>query len=105
VVQWRLVTQDPNSKPRPPALTTPQIASLVAQTGCLVLVAVFVFLGAGIGLDRLLHTKPLFTLLLLVGSMPLTMYVLYRITLRTAARILPPEEKVRRADDRHDENP
>jgi F0F1-type ATP synthase assembly protein I len=71
----------------------------------LVLVAVFAFLAAGIGLDRLLHTKPLFTLLFVMGSMPLTMYALYRITLRAAARMLPPEDKARRSDDRHDDNP
>ena len=106
MVEFPPVMRDPMVNPRPSALSTSQIASLVAQTGCLTFVAIFAFLGAGIGLDRLLHTRPLFTLLLVMGSMPLTLFALYKITVRAVAKTLPaPPAGVKGIDDDHDDNP
>ncbi len=105
MVEFLPVMRDPTEKPRPRALSTSQIASLVAQTGCLTFAAIFAFLGAGIGLDRLLHTRPLFTLLLVMGSMPLTLYVLYRLTVHAVSTTLqPPPAGVKGIDDDDDES-
>ena len=89
MVEFLPVTLEKMEKPRPPALSTAQIASLVAQTGCLVFVAIFAALGLGILLDRTLHTRPFFMLVFVLGSMPLTLFVLYRLTLRAVSKVLP----------------
>jgi hypothetical protein len=105
MVEFVPVMLEKPEKPRSRALSSSQIASLVAQTGCLTFAAIFAFLGAGIGLDRLLHTRPLFTLLLVMGSMPLTLYALYRITVRAVAKTLPPPPAgVKGIDDDRDDN-
>ena len=52
--------------------------------------------GAGWFLDNLLGTNGVFTVLFLVGSFPITMYVILRIALATAARannLLAPEKE------------
>ena len=105
MVEFFPVMRDPMEKPRPRALSTSQIASLVAQTGCLVFVAIFAFLGIGIWLDRTLNTRPLFMLLLVIGSMPLTLYVLYRLTIRAVSNTLqPPPSEVKGIDVDDDES-
>lgn len=45
----------------------------------LTLVVIFGSLFAGILLDKILDTKPLFTILLIVGSIPLTIYLTLRV--------------------------
>lgn len=62
------------------------LASVVGQVGCLVVFIVFLALGAGILLDKLLNTKALFTVLLMVGSVPVALYMVVRISLTAVAR-------------------
>jgi F0F1-type ATP synthase assembly protein I len=69
------------------------LATTVAQIGC---VTVFIILGAlalGLVLDSQLGTKPLFTLLLVLASIPLSLYILVRIALSTAAQVASPPPK------------
>ena len=66
------------------------LATTVAQVGC---VTVFVILGAlalGLALDGQLGTKPLFTLLLVLASIPLSLYLLVRVALSSARQLTPP---------------
>ena len=65
------------------------LAGVAGQVGCLTLLIVFVALFAGLGLDRLLNTRPLFTLILLIGSVPLTLYLMFRIVKAATDRIQP----------------
>jgi F0F1-type ATP synthase assembly protein I len=81
-----LVTQNPEETQRPRMLSDAEIFGLLAQTGCFVFLAVIASVLAGIWLDRVLNTRPLFTLLLVLGGSPFTLYALYRFALRAAAR-------------------
>jgi F0F1-type ATP synthase assembly protein I len=63
--------------------------TVLAQVGILSLVIVIGALIAGIALDRVLETRPLFTVLLMLASFPALMYVIYRVAMRAVARIQP----------------
>ena len=69
------------------------LATTVAQVGC---VTVFVIIGAlalGLALDNALDTKPLFTLLLVLVSIPLSLYILVRVALSSVQKLTPPTQK------------
>jgi F0F1-type ATP synthase assembly protein I len=105
VIEFPAMKQQPNSKPTSKALVDSQIAGLVAQTGCLVVVVVLVAVIAGIWLDRALNTRPMLTLLLVLGSVPITIYMLMRIALRAVSRIQQETTPaVRERNDRDDES-
>jgi len=63
------------------------LAGVIGQVGCLTLVIVTVALVAGLWLDNQLHTRPLFALLLVLGSVPLTVYLMVRVVLLVAPKI------------------
>ena len=52
----------------------------------MVLVVVAAALFAGLWLDNALNTKPVFTLLLVIGSVPLSIYLMYRVAMGIIAR-------------------
>lgn len=64
-------------------------AKVLGQVGLLTLVVVVGSLFGGLWLDRQLGTKPLFTILLMLGSFPISLYVIYRVALNAAAGIKP----------------
>ena len=69
------------------------LATTVAQVGC---ITVFVILGAlalGLALDSRLDTSPLFTLLLVLASIPLSLYLLVRVALGSVQKLTPPDSK------------
>lgn len=79
--------------------------SVVGQIGGLTVAVIVVALGAGILLDRTLGTRPLFTLLLMLGSFPVTYFIIYRIALNAVGKIQPaagapsPAREERQRDD------
>jgi F0F1-type ATP synthase assembly protein I len=66
------------------------LASVVSQVGCVTVAVVLGALVVGLGLDRVFETKPLFTILLLLGSIPASLYLLVRIALSAVAQLTPP---------------
>jgi len=50
---------------------------------------IFVALFAGILLDRLLNSKPLFTIILTIASIPVTIFGTFRVVKATSSRIKP----------------
>ncbi len=81
-------------------------ASLISQIGCTTSIASLIIIGAAFGagwlLDNYLGTNGIFTVLFLVGSFPISLYVILRIALSTAARaqrLLDPSE-----DENNDEH-
>jgi F0F1-type ATP synthase assembly protein I len=84
--------QSSGAKSPAKVLTAAQVVGLIAQSGCLVFGVVLAMVIGGIALDRTLGTRPLFTLLLLLGSAPLTMLALFRFAMHMVgrARNLPP---------------
>jgi magnesium-transporting ATPase (P-type) len=66
------------------------IAGIIGQIGCLTVIIITIALIAGLYLDRFLDTGRLFTLLFVVGSVPITLYVTVRVSLTAVARIQQP---------------
>ena len=65
---------------------TALLASVVGQIGCITVIIIGLALGGGILLDRLLETSPIFTILFIVGSVPVTLFVSVRVGLMAASR-------------------
>jgi len=66
-------------------------AGLVGQIGCVTSFASFIIIGiafaAGRFLDSMLETGGIFTVLFLIGSFPITLYVIVRISLFALSRV------------------
>lgn len=63
------------------------LLGVLGQVGCLTLGIVTVALGVGLWLDSRLATRPMFTLILVLGSVPVTVYLMVRIVLSLAPRL------------------
>jgi hypothetical protein len=63
--------------------------SVGAEVGCATIVIILLSLFIGIGLDRLLGTKPVFTLLFTLGSAPLSLFISYRLAMRAVKSAAP----------------
>jgi F0F1-type ATP synthase assembly protein I len=60
---------------------------LVGQVGCLTLIIILASVLAGLWLDANFHTKPLFTLILLLAGIPLSVVAMLLVARRTLARL------------------
>jgi hypothetical protein len=59
------------------------------QAGCLTVVIIFVALVAGLWLDSTFDTRPLFTILLMIGSVPITLVAMLWVVRMTTSRMKP----------------
>lgn len=67
------------------------LAAFAGQSGCASLVVVFTALMAGLWLDHRISGKPgLFTVILLLASVPLSIFIMLRIALRMIGSISSP---------------
>lgn len=71
----------------PPALDYLALGGVLGQVGCLVVLLVGGALGGGMLLDRWLDTGSIFTVILMVGSVPVALYLTIRVSLRAAKRL------------------
>ena len=78
--------QDPAAARRP-AANAMALGGILGQVGCLTVAVVLLALGAGLWLDARLGTRPAFTLVLVLGSVPVTLYLMFRIVLAGARRL------------------
>ncbi len=58
----------------------------MGQVGCLVVILIGLSLAAGMLIDRFLDTGGIFTALLMLGSVPVTLYLVLRLGLSAARR-------------------
>lgn len=65
------------------------LAAVAGQVGCLAFVIILVALFGGLWLDNLLATRPLFTIILLVGSVPVTLIAMFWLVRKATAHIKP----------------
>ena len=63
------------------------LAVVAFQVGCLTLVIILGALIAGLWLDRTLDTLPIFLIIFLVGSMPLSWVVIFFVVNRAKKRL------------------
>ena len=66
---------------------TSAMAGVVGQVGCLVILMIGVALAAGMFLDRYLETDGIFTVIFLVGSVPVALYLTMRVAMNAANRV------------------
>ena len=74
------------------------LATVVGQVGCLTPIIILGALFAGLWLDRQFETKPLFTILFIVGSAPVSVFILYRIV-RSATTKLKIDNQVKNSEE------
>ena len=65
---------------------------LVGQMGCLTLVVILVTVLAGLWLDNTFHTKPIFTMVLLLAGIPLSVILMVFVGRKTLASLKEKEE-------------
>ncbi len=65
------------------------LATVAGQVGCLTIVLIVVALIAGLWLDQRLGTRPLFTLLLLLASIPVDVVLMFAVVRKATAKIEP----------------
>jgi len=65
---------------------------LIGQMGCLTLVVILVTVLAGLWLDTTFHTKPVFTLVLLLAGIPLSVILMVYVGHKTLAKLKKQEE-------------
>jgi hypothetical protein len=65
------------------------VFSVGAEVGCATLIIVFAAIFVGIGLDKLLGTKPVFIILMTLGSAPLSIYITFKLAMRAVKNTIP----------------
>lgn len=63
------------------------MAAIAGQSGCSTVIIVFAALFAGLFINSRLHTQPVFTLGLVLLSVPLGLFVMVRMVLSATAQI------------------
>lgn len=76
-----------DQKPRNPANANMAAAGLAGQIGCVVPVIILASVLGGLWLDRTFNTDKLFTLILVLGSLPVSIYLTFRLALRAVKEI------------------
>jgi F0F1-type ATP synthase assembly protein I len=65
------------------------VTMTVAWVAGLTLVTIFAALFAGIWLDKILNSKPLYTIILVLASIPVTLFLTFRVVKAATSRIQP----------------
>jgi len=63
------------------------LGAVVGQVGCLTLVFVLAVLFGGLWLDNYLDTRPIFTVILMIASVPVTLIAMFWIVRKATARL------------------
>ena len=69
------------------------MASVAGQVGCLTLGIIFAALFAGLWLDKKFDSRPIITLGLILGSVPVSLFIMFRVVKSATDRIVPPQKK------------
>ncbi len=76
-----------NPKLTPEYVRNMALASVAGQAGCLTVMIIFMALFAGMFLDSRLNTHPVFTIGLVLLSVPVSLYAMIRLMLSSVAAI------------------
>jgi len=91
------MSQTPDKMDRKPTFAPfdMSVLALGGQVGCATLAIVILSVFGGIWLDRVLDTKPIFTILFILGSAPLALVLTYWMAMRSIRKmnIASPGEK------------
>ena len=76
--------------------TNALLAGVIGQVGCLIVFIIFVALAVGMVLDKFLETNAIFTVILMVGSVPVALYFAVRLSLTAIDRA---QQKLKEDDE------
>lgn len=82
------MNNDPNKRNVQYAINL-SMAGLAGQVGFVTLAIVFGALFGGLWLDSRFDTKPVFTILLIVASGPLSLFMIFRLAMTAISKIKP----------------
>ena len=71
---------------------------MVGQVGCLTLIIIIASVFGGLWLDKTFGTKPVFTLVLLLAGIPVSVLVMIALSRRTLARLKDQVEKAKNTE-------
>jgi F0F1-type ATP synthase assembly protein I len=63
------------------------LTGVLGLVGCLTIAIIAMALVGGLLLDNALQTRPMFTLILVIASVPLTIFIMVRVVMSMAPRI------------------
>lgn len=69
------------------------IIGIFGQVGFLTLFVIVAALLGGLWLDKTFDTKPLFTIVLMVASVPVSLVLMYKVVMWATSRIKPADNK------------
>jgi hypothetical protein len=95
-------TNSPKTKPYI-SLTNYRVFKITGEVGCLTLLVVLAALAAGLWIDGQFNSKPLFTIILMVGSVPVTMLLLIRLVRRSVDEQPPETDPNQQLDEEENE--
>ena len=76
-----------NKEARQTAALGNTMAKVMGQVGCITLILIGTAFGVGLLLDNLLNLeRRIFTIMFLVGSVPVALYVITRVAMATVAK-------------------
>jgi F0F1-type ATP synthase assembly protein I len=65
------------------------LAAIAGQVGLVTLLIIVIALMGGLALDKAFDTKPVFTIILMIASVPVTVVLMFRIVHAATSRIKP----------------
>ena len=71
---------------------------MIGQVGCLTLVIILASLFGGLWLDNTLGTKPVFTLILLLAGIPISVLLMLYVARRTLDRMKPQSDTTQKEE-------
>ena len=69
------------------------LAGIAGQVGFLTLGIIFLALFGGLWLDKYMDSKPMFTIVLLVASIPVTLIIMFRVVKTATKKIQPMQDE------------
>ncbi len=90
---------DPSKKNNAQYAFNLTLAAVAGQVGCLTLIIVLVALFAGLWLDNQFQSKPLFTVILTVASVPVTLVMMFWVVRKATARMRTNSEHVEKPEE------
>lgn len=82
------------------------LAGVIGQVGCVTLIIIGIALAVGLWLDNQFGTQPIITLVLVIASVPLTLFLMFRVVLSLAPKLqTTAEQSVGASDETTEEEP
>lgn len=80
------------------------LAAVAGQVGCLTLLIILFALFGGLWLDNRFDTRPVFTVILMIGSVPVTLIAMFWVVRKATSRIRPVSTEEETKIDQEDLN-